>query len=167
MSGKLLDSMRVFRRRHPKWKPEHSDQLSYFVCVGYYLGLPYSYASEYALAGENVTNTPSLLDLTQKPLQTHGWTNVCTEITDGNAPTHFSILKRDPSVVNYRKAFAVGGSLSISTHDLLRVSRICLEATGTPEGMAFDHDAQFVGPPNPYAVIDEREGFKWVDPPSR
>ena len=77
-----------------------------------------------------------------------------------------SMLKRDPSVVKYRKAFAAGGSLSISTHDLLRVSCICLEATETPEGRAFDHEARFVGPPNLYVAIDEHEGFRWVDPPS-
>jgi hypothetical protein len=71
----------------------------------------------------------------------------------------------DPAIVKYRKALADGSFSSISTDDLLRVSRVCLEATESREGRAFDPNAKFVGPPNRYCVIDERQGFKWVDPP--
>jgi hypothetical protein len=163
MSEKLLDSMKASRRRDPKWEPEHNDPFSYFICVGYYFGLPKFYATQYVLApGGDVTSTPSSHDLTQKPLKTEGLSKVCKELTNGNTPTQFSVLKRDPAILKYRKALADGSFASISTDDLLRVSRICLEATESPQGRAFDPDAKFVGPPNRYCVIDERKGPKCV-----
>jgi|HubBroStandDraft_4_1064222.scaffolds.fasta_scaffold75807_2 hypothetical protein len=166
MSKKLLDSMKASRRREPKWEPEYNNPFSYFICVGYYFGLPEFYASQYVLAaGGDVTSTPSSHVLTQRPLQTEGLSKVCKELTNGNTPMQFSVLKGDPPVLKYRKALADRSCASISTDDLLRVSRVCLEATESPEGRAFDPDAKFVGPPNRYCVIDERKGFKWVDPP--
>jgi hypothetical protein len=165
MSEKLLDSMKASRRRDPKWKPEYNDPFSYFICVGYW-GLPKIYASQYVLAPRgDVTSTSKSFDLANRSLVTRGLGKVCQEITNGNTPAQFSVLKSDPAVVKYRKALKDRSFASISQDDLLRVSRVCLEATESPEGRAFDPDAKFVGPPNRYCVIDERQGFKWVDPP--
>jgi hypothetical protein len=90
---------------------------------------------------------------------------VCDEITKKNATAHFSKFKGNPAVVKYRKAFASKTLSTITAHDLLVMSRACLEATEGPEGRAFDSDADKVGPPNRYGVIDERKGFKWVGRP--
>ena len=168
MAEKLLGSIKSFRLRNPNWKPERNDPVSYFICVGYYMGLPKYYESRYEFApGVDVTSTPKSFDLTNWRLVTQGWGKVCQEITNGTTPGQFSVLKNDPAVVKYRKAYAKHSFSSISTDDLLRLSRMCLEATESPEGGAFDPDAKFVGPPNRYCVIDERQGLRWVDPPHK
>jgi hypothetical protein len=71
-----------------------------------------------------------------------GWGNVCTEIARGIEKSKLSQFKSDPVVVKYRKAVASNSSSSISTDDLLRLSRACLEATESAEGRDFDPNAE-------------------------
>lgn len=163
----LLASMNAFRRRYPWWNPgdpNHPDKpFSYFVCAGYYMGLQQFYASLYTATVRDIGDEPDTPKIPAGRCRTLGWKNVCDEIMTGNATTKLSQFKSDPAAVKYRKALESDNVSSISTDDLLRLSRVCLEATESPAGRKFDANAKKVGPPNHYAVIDQRDGFKWVN----
>jgi hypothetical protein len=90
---------------------------------------------------------------------------VCDEIPKKNVTAHLSKFKGDPAVIKYRKAVKSKAFSTITARDLPVVSRTRLEATESPEGRAFDCEADKVGPPNRYGMIDERQGFKWVGRP--
>ena len=164
IDAKLLSSIKAFRRKHPSWHPESADPFSYVMCFGYYMGLQQVYESLYAATPEDITNVASHRPMQVGRLGVEGRREVCAEIVAGHAQTKFWQVKSDPVVLKYREADASKNYSSISRNDLVRLGQICLEATESAEGQAFDHNAKEVGSPNYYAVIDERQGFKWIDP---
>ena len=167
IDAKLLASLKEFRSKHPEWDPREprpDDPFSYFICVGYYQGLPQIYATTYKALPHDIKSTPGHVLMPAGRFQTEGWDSVCKEILEGHA-TPLSEFKSEPVVMKYRKALAAKNVSSTSTHDLLHLSRICLEATESPDGQAFDPNAQKVGPPNHYAVIEKDKPLKWVKHP--
>jgi hypothetical protein len=167
MDATLLKLMNAHRDRHPKWYSILAKEFSSFTCVGYYMASPQIYLSQYNATPDSITNNTPLNGNRLVPFAAAGQGRVCLEITKGKTTQTLSRFKNEPAVVKYRKAAESKNFASISTNDLLLLSRICLEATESAEGRAFDPDAKYVGPPNRYAVIEDRGGFKWVDPPSR
>jgi hypothetical protein len=163
IEARLMALMKAFRRKHPGAYAESETPFSYFVCVGYYMGLQQFYASLYTATPYDVADKPDNPNMPVGHFRTFGWAKVCTEVIEGPATRKLSQFKSDPVVVKYRKAVAADNFSSVSTEDLLRLSRVCLEATESPAGSKFDANAKNVGPPNHYAVIDQREGFKSVN----
>jgi hypothetical protein len=169
IDAKLSASLKEFRSKYPEWdlkdgRPDNP--FSYFICVGYYRGLPQIYVTTYYTAQpHDITSAhESRSPMPAGRIVTEGWHSVCNEILGGHAAP-LSEFKSDPVVMKYRKALAAKNVSSTSTHDLLHLSRICLEATESPDGQAFDPNAQKVGPRNHYAVIEKDKPLKWVKHP--
>jgi hypothetical protein len=165
MDATLSALMKASRRAHPEWYPnDPTQEFSYFICVGYYMGLQQFYASVYTATPQDITSTPRPRKIPPGRFKPFGLGKVCTEIVTGNAGK-LSQFKSDPAVTKYRRAAASDNLSSISTNDLLRLGRVCIEATESPAGRKFDPDAKRVGPPNHYVVIDQRQGLKTVGRP--
>jgi hypothetical protein len=131
IDAKLTASLKEFRSKHPDWDPKdvrHGNPFSYFICVGYYRGLPQIYVTTYKALPHDIKSAPGHVLVPAGRFQTEGWDSVCKEILEGHA-TPLSEFKTDPVVMKYRKALAANKVSSTSTHDLLRLSLICLEAT--------------------------------------
>jgi hypothetical protein len=165
IDAKLLDTMKAMQRKHAfSADPIHS--FSSFGCVGYSMGLPMLYSSDYVAATtQEITKKVSDGGVQAGFFVALGQSAVCDEITKGSSTTHFVKFKSNAAIVSYRKAKTSNNGSAITENDMLRLSRICLEATESVAGRAFDSHAKEVGPPNRYAVIDDRKGFKWVDRP--
>jgi hypothetical protein len=164
MAARLLNLMNQHRRKHPTWYTGLSKNFSYFICVSYYMAFPKIYGTPYNATPAEITNQPNNYPIPPGRFKTWGWDDVCKEITEGKPSKEFSELKSDPVIAKYRKAKASNAFSTITENDLLTISRICLDATESPEGSKFDSHAKEVGPPNRYAVID-RKGFRSVSPP--
>jgi hypothetical protein len=169
IDAKLSASLKAFRSKHSEWDPKvprPDAPFSYFICVGYYRSLPHIYATTYTALPHDITSAPYDSSMDAGRFATEGWNSVCNEILGGKARTPLSQFKSDSVVMNYRKALAANNVSSTSTHDLLHLSRICLEATESAEGREFDPNAQKVGSPNRYVVIEEGKSLKWYDHPN-
>jgi len=169
IDAKLLASLKEFRSKHPEWDPREprpDDPFSYFICVGYYRGLSQIDATYYTAQPHDITSAhESRSPMPAGPIVTEGWHSVCEEIFRAKATTPLLQFKSDPVVMKYRKALAANKVSSTSTQDLLHLSQICLEATESAEGRAFDPNAEKVGPPNRYVVIEKDKPLKWVEHP--
>lgn len=165
IDAELSALMKASRRGHPEWYPnDPTHEFSYFICVGYYMGLQQFYARLYTATPQDITSTPRPLKIPPGRFKPFGSGKVCTEIVTGNG-AKLSQFKSDPAVTKYRRAAASDNLSSIYTNDLLRLGRVCIEATESPAGRKFDPDAKRVGPPNHYVVIDPRQGPKTVGRP--
>jgi hypothetical protein len=164
IGANLLVLMKAYRRRHPLAYPKSNTSFSYFVCVGYYMGLQQFHVSFYRATADDIASASDSPHIAVGRFKLSGEQKVCAPITKGDATIKLSQFRSDPGVVKYQKALAADNCSSISTDELLHLSRVCLEATESVAGREFDPDAKRVGPPNRYAVIDQKEGFKWVNP---
>ena len=90
-----------------------------------------------------------------------GQSAVCLELMKGTSAQLARFKDRIP-VKKYRTAYAAKRVGELGTDDLLALSKVCLEATESAEGKAFDPHAYQVAPPNHYAIIDPKDGFHWV-----
>jgi hypothetical protein len=167
IDAQLLDAMKAVQHKHAfVADPIHS--FSSFGCVGYEMGIPRLYESDYVAATtEDITRRVTGSDGGVPPgfFVALGITSVCDEITTTDATNHFSTFKSNAAIVRYRKAKSSHTGSALTESDLLTISRICLQATESSEGRAFDPYAKNVGPPNRYGVIDQRRGFEWVSAP--
>lgn len=161
----LLGLMRASQRKHPDWYPAQPEEFSYFVCVGYYMGLQEVYVTLYRATTTEITSTPDHPVISPGHFRTFGWSRVCAEITSGKTTKQLEKFESDPTIGKYKRAIASKSSSTITEADLLTISRICLEATESPEGREVEPQAGEVGQPNRYAVIDDRNGFRWVNAP--
>ena len=141
---------------------------SSLYCVGYFGGSPMAYFSAYTVAAPgSVTVKQETSPMLPGYFQTAGADAVCNEVAKKDATREFSQFKSEPAIAKYRRARGTKNRYTITTSDLLAMSRTCLEATESDSGRRFDSRASFVGPPNRYAVIDEKLGFRWVPEPPR
>lgn len=168
LDAKLAELLNEEEHKYPgRLSSDNTYPFSSLYCVGYLAGSPMAYVSSYTV------NTPGSVTAKQdtSPMrpgyfQTFGADAVCIEVAKNDATREFLQFKTEPAVAKYRKARGTKNRYLITTSDLLAMGRACLEATESDAGRRFDRRASYVGPPNRYAVIDQKRGFRWVsDPP--
>lgn len=134
-------------------------------CLGFEMDTPIGYRSTFSFQ----TETPPKVDSDRVifrpgmiiPVAT---TRVATEILQGNSPA-LTEFKTKVSVTKYREARATGKLTSLTERDFLLLSAVCLNATESQAGRAFDPKAARVSAPNRFAVIDKQTGFRWTTLP--
>jgi hypothetical protein len=67
------------------------------------------------------------------------------------------------AVQKYRSFFKEKKLGSLSTVDMLALSKACLSATESAVGLKFDPGAYVVAAPNHYAVISKTTGFREIN----
>lgn len=165
IDAEILQSMKTFQGK-TGFYADPVQSFTSFGCAGYIMGAPMLYISDYhAPTSADITEHPTTLPpLPPGYFAPLGTPRVSDEVTKANPAPQFSKFKNS-ALARYRKARESRNLSSITTKDLLQMSRMCLEATESPEGRAFDAGAKDVAPPNRYAVIDGRNGFRWVAAP--
>lgn len=134
-------------------------------CVGFDMGAPIGLRSTFSFQ----MGTPPKLD-SDKLTFTAGLViplaraKVATEILTGDSAV-LGKFKAESSVRKYREARATGKRASLTEHDLLLLSSVCLNATESQAGRDFDAEAAEVSAPNRFAVIDAKTGFRWIKLP--
>jgi hypothetical protein len=95
-----------------------------------------------------------------------GESQICKDILGGNSP-YLAKYRETLVVKKYHNLKDLGRLATITTIDLLELSKTCLVATESTEGLQFDQNAFLVGAPNYYAAISRRNGFHKLPPPRR
>jgi len=135
-------------------------------CAGLFMGAPKAYVSNYIAASrDHIERDPASWTIRPGSFNPLAVNAVCDEIVRKRATNQFATYKTNPTIVRYRKTMASKSGQSISVNDLLEMSRVCLDATESDEGRRFEPRASTVGPPNRYAEIDDRHGFRWIPEP--
>jgi hypothetical protein len=171
IDSEVLGALKAFHHKHPEldWKHqgiprEGKHSFVSLLCVGYDMGVPVDFVSDYAApvmgAGE-FTKDP-----TEYPLRTGFFGPFGVEIVSREilkeTSTQLVKYRNIPAVKKYRTANAANKTADLSTDDFIALSKACLEATESQAGRLFDKDANLVAPPNHYAIIDPKQGFRWV-----
>ncbi len=89
---------------------------------------------------------------------------VCNELTAGTSDV-LRKYKAEPIIELYRKRKRLSQEYKFTLAEFLLVSDVCLRATESEEGRAFDREAVGVGPPNSFAKITPDHGFMWEQQP--
>ena len=93
-----------------------------------------------------------------------GESQICKDILGGNSP-FLAKYRETLAVKKYHNLKDTGRLATITTIDLLELSKTCLVATESTEGLQFDPNAFLVGAPNYYAAISRRNGFHRLPSP--
>lgn len=125
---------------------------------------PVGFLSDYiapSTATGEFTKDPLELPLTPGFFGPFGQSAVCLELMNGTSKK-LATFKDRAAVKKYRTAYAAKKVHELGTDDLIALSEVCLQATESLEGKAFDSHAYQVAAPNRYAVIDSKQGFRWI-----
>jgi hypothetical protein len=165
IGAQLFESMQAFQNKHPFVSTIDRDgSLTSFACVGYDIGVAEMSVTDYFAATDHKITKREVngLKLGQAFFVPFGMDSVSLEIVKNDLSKHFEQLKEVSAVIKYRKAIATKIPFLITLDDMLKLSHICMKATESAEGREFDPKAVGVAPPNHYAEISGKSGFKWV-----
>jgi hypothetical protein len=89
----------------------------------------------------------------------YGQLEVCNELISGTGPL-LSRYRAQAIVQKYARLKSEKKTAEFTTEEFIQLSKACLEATESPSGRRFDPNSKYVGPPNDYVVISDKNGFR-------
>ena len=133
------------------------------TCVGYEFGSPVVFPSEVHFANFARPYAASLpLELSRGlvgAFYPYGQLEVCNELISGTGPL-LSRYRAQAIVQKYARLKSEKKTAEFTTEEFIQLSKACLEATESPSGRRFDPNSKYVGPPNDYVVISDKNGFR-------
>lgn len=93
-----------------------------------------------------------------------GAQKVCNELIEDKTDA-LNSWKAAPPMKSYRGAKRNREGYKLTLKNLVEASDICLKATESTEGRAFDPEASTVAPPNWFATVTPNRCFRWEQPP--
>jgi len=161
----IFASIHAFQKRHLDFVGDPNHTFASFGCVGYEISTsPLMFSSDYyAPDVRGAAPRVSKIEIALRPgiFIPLGRDKVSLELLEGNS-REFLSEKLGQAVAKYMLARKSGTRNLLTTDDFLGLSKACLLTTESPMARQFDSQTFQVLPPNRFAVIDAKSGFRWV-----
>jgi hypothetical protein len=136
------------------------------ACFGYHSAGVKAFVADLRESLTNENLEPSMVggvehELTPGFFFPFGVTSVCDDVLQGSSPL-LQKYRQVGAVKKYRSLMSSGELALYTTADFIELSRTCLVATESKNGLGFDPHADLVGAPNEYAVISRKSGFRFL-----